>query len=89
MLTIENLNKSFGSTDVLHDINLNFSHGEIIGLFGEQPALRATSSLLTLSSPSFHVAARPHIRKNKNLCLSALSPRLITVVFVRLNGCGR
>ncbi len=42
MLTIENLNKSFGSTDVLHDINLNFSHGEIIGLFGENGAGKST-----------------------------------------------
>lgn len=42
MIVIESLTKTFGSTKVLKDINLQFKEGEIVGIIGENGAGKTT-----------------------------------------------
>lgn len=42
MLEIKNVNKSYGRTQALKDVNLEIPQGEIIGLFGENGAGKTT-----------------------------------------------
>ena len=42
MLEIKNLTKSYGSKEVLSNINLSLPHGEIVGIFGENGAGKTT-----------------------------------------------
>ena len=43
MLQIENLNKSYGSCQVLNNLNLGIARGEIFGLLGPNGAGKTTT----------------------------------------------
>ena len=42
MLKIENLNKSYGHTPVLHQLNINFNIGEVVGIMGPNGSGKTT-----------------------------------------------
>ena len=55
LLEIKNVNKSFGTKKILHDINLSISDGKIIGLLGKNGTGKSTlikliNDLLTIDS---------------------------------------
>lgn len=43
VLTLDAVSKSFGPTDVLHDIGLTLRHGQVHGLIGENGAGKSTT----------------------------------------------
>lgn len=42
MITIKNMKKNFGNTEVLHDINLHINEGEIYGIIGQSGVGKST-----------------------------------------------
>lgn len=45
MLEIKNIKKSFGQTDVLHDISLSVNKGDVIAILGPSGSGKTTLSL--------------------------------------------
>ena len=51
LITVEAVDRSFGSTDVLQDINLIINDGDRIGIVGHNGAGKTTCLLYTSPSP--------------------------------------
>lgn len=73
MIQIQNLSKSYGNLQVLKDINLNISEGEIFGIIGHSGAgkstlLRCMNGLENYNSGSLQIMGKnPQILDNKDL----------------------
>ncbi|MBX7491060.1 methionine ABC transporter ATP-binding protein [Helicobacter turcicus] len=80
LITIKNLHKSFGTTEVLKDINLNIKKGSIFGLVGHSGAgkstlLRTFNGLESINSGSINI---------DGLEVSKLSPNVLRTLRQRI-----
>ena len=58
ILSLNNINKSFGPIDVLHDISLEVKEGEVLCLLGDNGAGKSTA--IRLLSEPHRVCRRPN-----------------------------
>lgn len=73
IIEFQNVSKSFGSTHVLHDINLNINEGEVVVIIGpsgsgKSTLLRCINKLEDISSGTLLVAGHHMTDPNLNEC---------------------